>query len=87
MRLLLLNTGPVATLASGDINSPLMGTDMSDTESLVLDGQNGILMDGDKSKHTIEKCYEVTSKTLDIVFDELTKDNIFIALNLNTNTL
>ena len=32
-----------------------------------------ILMDGDKSKHAIEKCYEVTSRTLDIVFDELTK--------------
>jgi len=47
MRLLLLNTGPVATLASGDINFPLRGTDMSDTESLVLEGENGILMDGD----------------------------------------
>ena len=35
-----------------------------------------ILMDGDTSKHTIEKCYEVTSKTLDIVFDELTKASV-----------
>tara|TARA_Y100001968_G_scaffold253294_1_gene238934 strand:+ start:4194 stop:5462 length:1269 start_codon:yes stop_codon:yes gene_type:complete len=47
MRLLLLNSGPVATLASGDLNSPLTGTDMSDTESMVLDGDNGILIDGD----------------------------------------
>ena len=30
-----------------------------------------ILMDGDKSKHTINRCYEVTSKTLDIVFAKL----------------
>ena len=35
-----------------------------------------ILMDGDKSSHTIEKCYEVTSKALDIVFDKLTKANV-----------
>ena len=47
MRLMLLNTGPVATLASGDINSPLTGTDMSNTESLVLDGDIGILIEGD----------------------------------------
>ena len=47
MRLMLLNTGPVATLASGDINSPLTGTDMSNTESLVLDGDNGILIEDD----------------------------------------
>jgi len=47
MRLMLLNTGPVATLASGDINSPLTGTDMSNTESLVLDGENGILVERD----------------------------------------
>ena len=61
MRLLLLNTGPVATLASGDINSPLAGSDMSDSESLVLDGENGILMDGDivtKISHTEEFAQE-----------------------------
>ena len=44
---MLLNTGPVATLASGDINSPLTGTDMSNTESLVLHGENGILIERD----------------------------------------
>ena len=61
MRLLLFNSGPVATLASGDINSPLTGTDMSDTESLVLDGKNGILIDGDivsKISHTEELAQE-----------------------------
>ena len=47
MRLLLHNSGPVATLASGDLNSPLTGTDMSDTESMVMEGNNGILIDGD----------------------------------------
>ena len=47
MRLLLHNSGPVATLASDDLNSPLTGTDMSDIESMVMDGNNGILIDGD----------------------------------------
>ena len=47
MRLLLHNSGPVATLASGDLNSPLTGTDMSDTESMVMEGNNGILIDCD----------------------------------------
>ena len=61
MRLLLLNSGPVATLASGDINSPLTGTDMSDTESLVLNGENGIYIDGEivsKIAHTEELAQE-----------------------------
>ena len=61
MRLLLLNSGPVATLASGDINSPLTGTNMSDTESLVLDGENGIYIDGEivsKISHTEELAQE-----------------------------
>jgi fructose-bisphosphate aldolase class I len=35
-----------------------------------------ILMDDDKSKHTIERCYEVTSKTLDIVFGKLTEAGV-----------
>ena len=47
MRLLLLNSGPVATLACGDLNSPLTGADMSDTESMVQDGNNGILIESD----------------------------------------
>ena len=47
MRLLLLNSGPVATLACGDLNKPLTGADMSDTESMVQDGDNGILIDSD----------------------------------------
>ena len=35
-----------------------------------------ILMDSDKSVHTIDSCYEVTSKTLDIVFDKLKKAGV-----------
>ncbi len=45
MRLLLLNSGPVATLANGDINSPLTGIEMSNAEALVLEGCNGILIE------------------------------------------
>ena len=44
--------------------------------SLVPIVEPEILMDGDKSKHTIQECYEVTSKTLDIVFDKLTKASV-----------
>ena len=45
MRLLLLNAGPIATLASGDINTPLTGYDMSDTDSLCLPAGNGIFVE------------------------------------------
>jgi len=34
-----------------------------------------VLIDGD---HTIEKCFEITAKNLDIVFAELLKQNVFI---------
>jgi len=34
-----------------------------------------VLIDGD---HTMEKCYEVTARNLQIVFDELKKNNVFI---------
>ena len=34
-----------------------------------------VLMDG---KHTIERCYEVTCQTLDILFDQLSKFNVML---------
>ena len=45
MRLLLLNVGPIATLASGDVNQPLTGQDMSDVDALCLPGGNGIYVE------------------------------------------
>lgn len=44
MRLLLLNTGPIATLSSHNVETPLTGEDMSDKESLCLEGGQGILV-------------------------------------------
>ena len=35
-----------------------------------------ILMDSHDSQHTIEQCFDVTSKTLRVVFDELTNANV-----------
>ncbi|MEE3200728.1 MAG: imidazolonepropionase [Candidatus Thermoplasmatota archaeon] len=45
MRLLLLNVGPIATLASGDVNQPLTGQDMSDVDALCLPRGNGIYVE------------------------------------------
>ena len=44
MRLLLLNTGPIATLSNHDVETPLTGEDMSNEESLCLEGGQGILV-------------------------------------------
>jgi len=35
-----------------------------------------ILMDSHDSDHTIEQCFDITSKTLSVVFDELTNANV-----------
>ena len=43
MRLLLLNAGPVAMMAAGDCNKPLVGADMGDRESLVAEAGLGLL--------------------------------------------
>mgnify|MGYP001295256644 FL=1 len=45
MRLLLLNAGPIATMASGDHTKPLVGVEMGDRESLVSEGGLGILIE------------------------------------------
>ena len=43
MRLLLLNAGPIATMAAGDYTKPLVGADMGDRESLVSEAGLAIL--------------------------------------------
>ena len=43
MRLLLLNAGPVAMMAAGDCNKPLVGADMGNRESLVAEAGLGLL--------------------------------------------
>ena len=45
MSLLLLNTGPIATIDNGDPKIPLTGSDMSDTETLTLPSGNGIFIE------------------------------------------
>tara|TARA_Y100000748_G_scaffold233193_1_gene197138 strand:- start:7068 stop:8333 length:1266 start_codon:yes stop_codon:yes gene_type:complete len=45
MSLLLLNTGPIATIDNGDPTIPLTGSDMSDTETLTLPSGNGIFIE------------------------------------------
>ena len=45
MRLLLLNAGPIATMAAGDHTNPLVGADMGDRESLVSEAGLGIVIE------------------------------------------
>ena len=45
MRLLLLNAGPIATMAAGDHTKPLVGADMGDRESLVSEAGLGIVIE------------------------------------------
>ena len=59
MRLLLLNTGPIATLSNHDVETPLTGEDMSNEESLCLEGGQGILV-SDGTIETISQTQELS---------------------------
>ena len=73
MGLLLLNCGPVATLSDGDINLPLIGQQMSDIESLTIDGNNGILMSAD----SIEKISQSEELSHEYGFEDTQSMKIF----------
>ena len=73
MGLLLLNCGPVATLSDGDINSPLIGQQMSDIESQTIDGNNGILMSAD----SIEKISQSEELSHEYGFEDTQSMKIF----------
>ena len=73
MDLLLLNCGPVATLSDGDINLPLIGQQMSDIESLTIDGNNGILMSAD----SIEKISQSEELSHEYGFEDTQSMKIF----------
>ena len=77
MRLLLLNAGPIATMAAGDHTKPLVGADMGDRESLVSEAGLGIVIEsGNITK--IEDSISLESEFGSVSYTHLTLPTILL---------